>query len=428
MNNITNAIGNNIAKSKYKVSYELVLLLTIGQYINSMIFLAMGLCYLLFLVIVRNHQMIVLKTRTNVCILIFLMITGALSGLMWSSEYSIYLISRDIFYILNPIVFIMIGTYVCITSHQKYDLYKTLIILAATLASIHMINVILNINTVFSGDSGQIRSLLKASGITIVIGIVLLITSSKRNVTYFRKSVRNVLLIICMLSFILSFSRTNLVILVVMLSAFYLTHIRISMRSVKGAIAIIIPVIIVLALAYTIIPSDIITFYTNKLQNSFSELNTAHDWTEPEQIVYNWRGYEIYCAQIEFENGNVFEKVFGYGFGKGIDVGKYAYLVMESAKSEIPFLHNGYYTILIKNGLFGLAAYLLFYFRNILTAVNKIIMRQNIYDSQVLLGVIFALLIAAYFVSGIIYKGTMVEMCLLVGFVGNKLSAKPCPV
>jgi hypothetical protein len=153
---------------------------------------------------------------------------------------------------------------------------------------------------------------------------------------------------------------------------------------------------------------------------SFTEISSNNDWSNTTNIVYNWRGFEINCAKIIFLMGNITEKIVGYGFGKGIYVGEYAYLVMPGSDGSIPVLHNGYYTMLIKNGIVGVILYLLFYFVNIKTAIVSIKNKLNIYESRVSIGILLSLMVTTYFVTGIVSKYSDVVMCILFGYIANK--------
>ena len=64
----------------------------------------------------------------------------------------------------------------------------------------------------------------------------------------------------------------------------------------------------------------------------------------------------MYCELEKFQSANIREQIFGGGFGTQLDVKGKAYLV--TTEEMLPFLHNGYFSILMIWGVFGCAVYL----------------------------------------------------------------------
>ncbi len=99
--------------------------------------------------------------------------------------------------------------------------------------------------------------------------------------------------------------------------------------------------------------------YIERLANSLAEISYLHAPWNHAAIVTNWRGYEVYCELQKFRQAGVIEKIFGGGFGAQLDVHGKAYLV--TTEPTLPFLHNGYFTILMIWGICGCAAYFLMF-------------------------------------------------------------------
>ena len=58
-------------------------------------------------------------------------------------------------------------------------------------------------------------------------------------------------------------------------------------------------------------------------------------------------------------SSNFFEKIIGSGLGRGIHIDYIPYSWSEMVENnQIPLLHNGYYTVLIKIGILGVLALL----------------------------------------------------------------------
>ena len=106
---------------------------------------------------------------------------------------------------------------------------------------------------------------------------------------------------------------------------------------------------------YTAFPA-IFQNYIDRISNSFTEISYDQEPWDHVTIVTNWRGYEVYCEIQKFRNVGMIEKMFGGGFGAQLDVGGKAYLV--TTEPTLPFLHNGYFSILMIWGVVGCIAYI----------------------------------------------------------------------
>lgn len=402
-----------------RISYSLLIMLLVNSLISSELFFVIAFCYLIFLAFIRNHGAIITKTGTNVIYLIIILLIGTSIGLSNIKEYGNHELIRDVFYILNPIIFINIGVYIKKTWGEKYDIYKTIIVLAVILSIISVLSLAGNIEII--KDANNIGTIRKSGYVStsVVLGLVLLLTEEQRGVKYFRKGIKGFFIIICIVPLILSFSRTNLVCFLALFLPVVMNKTRISKRSIKKTFFAFIWTMVIFGAVYKIVPTVLINDFSTKMMRSFTELRTNSDWGDSVNIVNNWRGYEISCAKKVFSMGNIFNKFFGYGFGKGIDVGKWYYLVDPGSNGTIPVLHNGYYTMLIKNGIIGVMFLLMFYIANIKNAIKSIKNKWNIYDSKFNIGVLFALIFSTYYVAGIICKGSDFTMCILIGYISS---------
>jgi len=402
-----------------RISYELLILLLMRYFIGSELFLIIAFCYLMLWIIIRNDGILFINTGSKVYYLIIIMVVGIFIGLVKTGEYGVYPIVRDVFYILNPVIFIQIGVYVQKKWRVKFDVYKTIIVLSAMLSIIGVVSFFSNIELIKEASTvGALKEEMVFTDVSTVVGCVLLITERERGIKYFSKKVKIILMLIFFTYLIVSFSRTNLIVLVLMIMPFVVSNENFG-GTVKRMMTGIVLLAIISSILYVAIPNAVIDNFLYKITNSSLELSTKNDWTNPVNIVHNWRGYEINCAKKIFSQGNLQEKLLGYGYGKGIDVGEYAYLVMDGSSTTIPILHNGYYTMLIKSGIIGIVLYLLFYLDHIKTAFWRIRSKYNSFEAKLYLGVVLALMIITYFVDGIISKKSILEMCLLLGYLSN---------
>ncbi|MDV7144370.1 O-antigen ligase family protein [Tropicimonas sp. TH_r6] len=95
-----------------------------------------------------------------------------------------------------------------------------------------------------------------------------------------------------------------------------------------------------------------------KLRNSIAEIS-FEDGSDRLSMYANWRGFEAYRALVTWQGFNFFEQLFGGGFGQNISLGSSVYFGTGEV-SELPFAHNGYFTVLVKSGLVGVALFVYF--------------------------------------------------------------------
>ncbi len=157
---------------------------------------------------------------------------------------------------------------------------------------------------------------------------------------------------VLILSFVLSFSRTGLVILLVLTAA--VTGL-IGKINIKSILVFLIFVISFSVIILTTPRDDVVTF-RGKIARSVREV-VVKEYTTYRDININWRGHETWKALETFGSGNVLQKIIGHGFGALVDLDMKMILAGEEF-TEIPILHNGYAYILVKTGMTGILCYL----------------------------------------------------------------------
>ncbi len=100
------------------------------------------------------------------------------------------------------------------------------------------------------------------------------------------------------------------------------------------------------------------SFIAEKLKSSLAEMFIG-ELDNYESVIHNWRAYELYEAVSTFLNGNILQKVFGFGFGMTVYL-KYGLLMPLMTLSHIPIFHNGFAYVLVKTGLLGIVLVLFF--------------------------------------------------------------------
>lgn len=95
-----------------------------------------------------------------------------------------------------------------------------------------------------------------------------------------------------------------------------------------------------------------------KLRRSLDEMMPTTGYDDRTMLL-NWRGFEAYNAQLMYDQGSTASKLFGFGLGSEINLGQLVHMSQDMAYQYLPTIHNGFYFVLIKFGIIGVAIYTL---------------------------------------------------------------------
>jgi O-antigen ligase len=321
---------------------------------------------------------------------------------------------RDISYALTPVSLLYTGFWISGSRNIWPGILKILILGGILIACIHIFKFLINPD-ILSQPISDIR--LKAQnpnvslvGLTMVLGIF---QKWFKSGNLFPRYIPGIIALpILITSFVLSFSRTGIVLAIVMAISLVGWVGRINL---KAALTITILFIVFILVLITTPKNDITTF-RGKIARSLIEI-TISDYKDYQDINNNWRGYETYRAVHKFASGSPVHIIFGYGFGSLVDLGMTMNLSGVDF-TEIPILHNGYAYILVKTGLFGILCYLFFYISLIRTALKykKDQDSERAIMSRLLLGCLLCLILSMYVVGGMAEIHNS-EYVLLIGFI-----------
>lgn len=217
---------------------------------------------------------------------------------------------------------------------------------------------------------------------------------------------------------LLYFSRNFIVI--VLLYYFFYYKSRLSFIQWFGAFLILL--ITTLAL-FSFKSSYFVDVFLGKAVNSFSEL-FSDQFSSNSMIINNWRAYEMFSGLNQFQNSEIMQMIFGRGLGTRIDLNGEFWLAGEKY-SSIPFLHNGYITILLKGGVICLLIVLIFLFKSYhnsidylckynLSSINKLSILVLAFTTFIVMGI--------FSISSKI--GTMFFLIFLLNNSSNKTKVK----
>ena len=398
-----------------RINYLSVLYIVIFSYnftsaqIAALIFILLALIFLVF-----GDKSVSSGYLKIVWPLIAIFIVGVM-GIYGHKEKDIV---RDILYALSPIALVFLGQCLADVNLKWQKLLKAIVFSGVILALIHLYRFVLN-PALIGADLTTIGEESYVSGDLVVLAFVLGLFQNRFRLgnLFPRFFPRSVFLVVLFFSFVLSYSRTELVVFLVLCFALlgYLHQFNRRSAFVVAAVAMVV-------LVFSAVPAadDGSVSFVTKLVRSLTEISIS-DYSQQEDINSNWRGFETYRVFATYMSGNALEKVFGQGFGSLVSLG-FTMTLGGSDYDYIPVLHNGYAYILIKTGVAGLLLYGLFYLKLFSIAVsdaNSKNSRKN-FLALLLLGIVLSLAITMYVVGGPPEVHSS-EFVLLLGYLTRRL-------
>lgn len=415
-----------------KIFWIVTIFLILENYIPSELFFILGVLYVVHYIVFKNGMKVFLPFKEYKILVAFLIlgsILGLVYGLVKPSDVTIKDFIRDMFYFLNPLVFIYIGA---IYAKKDVDIYKILnafIIAGGVLSILQLANSFFSIINVAGVSTVENWRDLTGDGIIVAsISIAIILSDTIPEAKKMNKICNSFLLVIMLIEFFITLSRTNFLI-------FVITYIILAIKKVnykvniKRKVILLIPVLGMLLLTIFFIPSNIKESFIEKVMSTKSEISSNHEWERMDEIEGNWRGYETHCAIEQWKGSPTLVQILGSGFGKRIYVGESAFLLLSQTNSNkqptdtIAVLHNGYATMLIKLGVLGVIFYISFYVLLIIKAIRG---RKNVknieYKLLLIVGII--LIIQTYFLNGLFRDVCFYPLVILMGYSGYILDRR----
>lgn len=386
------------------VYIPLIILGCLQPFVTTEMMSLLGIAYFIYLLIHSKGKIKVGNSKLLVIIAIIFLI-GVLMGIrnIGTRNYI-----RDIYYFANPVIFILIGLNLSNTKQDFNKLLKTIVYISLFLSLYGVFSVC--ISSIRGNFLFNFRTYFEYAiwGNVISIGILLAQDGVSNEGIYKKK---NILLMFFIFTVILGMSRTvwiESVIVIVML----LFSDKQKFKVLLKTIFISIFVLFMLILIIRFIPQENVNKIKNKISNSFTEVSSKNTW-DANEVQQNWRGYEIYNAKNQFGNYNVINQIFGSGFGTGIYVGNYTSLVHQSGE-YIYVIHNGFYNILIKDGIVGVILYNLFFIELCIISC-KIYKNTKSKEDLLIFSISICLYIYTYLVKGIFADFLQINALILIG-------------
>lgn len=382
------------------ISIPWVIILSIQSYIDGTILMGGVLIYI---VLRQGRKPHIRKVYgIGMGMLILLLMVGSCIGFIHISQYNTRDYVRDVYYYMQPIVYIYAGYLYCIYDNEKRGFYKTVIIAGVITSVIYLLGVAQNPAILTSATVVDIRNSVGKESFIVLFALFTLLT--KPNI--FSKKIRNIYSIIVGAVFILQFSRTAYGTIAVIACAYLLLQKKISGKAVRGILGALIALII----GWHFLPNALTTDFTTRILKSITEISSKSTFNSLQDVQSNWRGYEINRVTDAIKNADFFTQLFGFGFGKTVDIG---YVVNLGGQdfSSIATFHNGYIFVLLKNGIVGLIVFISFYL-NIVIRYLKV----KGYEANMLVCYALGMLFLTYTKGGLLRGSSIIEVCLMFGF------------
>lgn len=318
---------------------------------------------------------------------------------------------RDLFYYLGPVIYAIFGyilsrRYLC--SLDK--LFSFFFFLGVYLAIAHIIEMAFNIEF-YLNSSGNINDRTKITHF-INISILLMLAGFRFNSLNLKPS-SVILILILMFSMYFSYSRVSIFVLLLFIVGLY----GVNFFKIKRFSAAVI--LISISIAFLIL--DHSSLFLEKLYNSFSELSKTK-FLDDKDINHYWRSYEsIKAIESYFNDGGIFNHLFGYGFGKTSDLG-ISIKLGDNHFTEIGVFHNAYISFLLKTGVIGLFAYIFFSLYFVVQYFHVKVTNQDHIIKQLIAICLLTLLFINFVISAVIQPKVGFVYFIFIGSLFFQLS------
>jgi len=359
--------------------------------------------------------------------LLAILCIGAISGLE-NFIKDPYLYSRGFYYFLQPLLLIFIGFMaVGKSSGLGFKMILRLIIYSALALTIlsyanFLIDLIFGLN--FSLETRYEYGL---NSDFAVLGIMLVYISRFTNYRIFKKTTEISLTIIFFVFILISLSRTNILIMLLILAYPYMARMISFNKQLFIVTAIIFSLVFLGSLFQIALPENYADNFSSKIMNSYAEVlvrdnvaNDDMDYNDYASVNLYWRSQEAFLGLSLFLEGSFTQLFFGQGYGTYADGSIY----FDDKFQQIPIFHNGFITIVLKSGFIGILLYIYFFF--LFAKLSTTINRYNNWSEFLFIKLaipclIYMSLFKTFFIMGFYTPQAPVLLLVLFGVLIKKI-------
>lgn len=375
----------------------------------------------IFIVTWRTGRITIPRIKGILPLIIFL-IYGTFVGLITTMPR---LVTRDLSYFIPTLAVMYIG-YMMQWHYKDKSIDKTLMLVGAIIA----INAIIR-TLMLGSDIAKFDQVRSAMGMHVIencyIFALIFVKKGIGQKVFFSKIWDNVIFVLIIVQISTAFGRTN----IALAATIVFTSIILSFFSnaewrnhiVRKILIWLLVAIIGVVAIETVFPDSITSEYSEKWDKTSDEINPDQEFDSAGDAMSRWRAYEKQSARKQWGKSNLMVEIFGAGVGKGVYVKYIPYTWDEEIyENSIPILHNGYYMILPKGGLFGIVCLIIFFLSGLFIFFKKKKDRVTIKIEVVLLATIgIAMAVQSYMTSGMMAQSFSFVFGILVGSCNAKI-------
>lgn len=407
----------NLSLFKQTICWDVLVLMILGTLgLDEQLFFVISMIYFLYLIF-RNKGKTWIPKIPGIKMYLLFVVYGTLVGIFM---YSFRNVLRDLYYVLPTLLWIFISYHLGIKNfYNKKNMLVTLylygVIVSLSCIIRFLFNLVLDfdfLRTVFGIGVYEI-------GFIFPIMVMDVFVNEK---TIFSKIWDRVGAGVMLIHIVLSFGRIALFQPVIILFVLMLLSAKQKNehKKVIKRIFIVFGVLMIIGVGiYFIMPEYVINAFDEKISVIYTEIDASQDFSSVGEAMNSWRAYEMQAAQNQWKDSNILTKLFGAGIGKGIRL-EYVPYQWEGniSNNEIPLLHNAFYTLLPKGGLFAVFSLCLFFLGSIVKGYKRL--KKNQLDEKegiVLVATSVGAIANAYVVCGPVQQGAFLTWGILMGWI-----------
>lgn len=400
-----------IEKSQ-EIYVGMLIVMMVGTFLTSQSFFLFSIAYFLFLVSKSDFK-VVIPGVPGLKLYIFVLLYSTIEGFIL---YNTRNVIRDLYYVLPTLLWILIGANEAVLYPEK-NLKKTIFIYGAFVTLKALVLFLKS----FSLDFYNLRMIFGLNvyevGFILPISVICILGYKE---VYISKMTDRVIVALMALQVMLSLGRIAILQPIIIFAVLLFMEGREAegKRTLKKISELLFVIIVVFVILFYIMPSSMKNPLMEKVMNSFAEVDSSQEIMSVSEAMNHWRAYEIQAAQRQWKSWWPIPQIFGKGMGKGVELQYIPYTWVGIVENnEIPLLHNGFYTMLIKGGILGIGALLWMFLGNAKKGLRISKYKSKRVEGNILLAISLAAIANTYVVRGPIQQGTFLIWAVLVGWL-----------
>lgn len=292
--------------------------------------------------------------------LVLILIIAIFSSFFFPS--TLYDTIKDFFFLVKPILYILIGYYLVKGIKNKRFLFSIIIYAAFFFAIVHIYLTIYYLNN-YEFDVNQLRNYAGRGNALEIFALVLMFSKKGKELYQFTGKYRNLFKAVLIISFFCYLSRTVTVSVILLILSIN-GYLAITRRGIIYMFGFFTSVLLFYVYLFSV---DLergasgIEGFLYKIKIAPSEIfDSEINVVDHSDLWDHWRAYEAKKALEQLNDTPLSMGLFvGKGVGSLVDL-EFVSPLTEEGIQYITTLHNGYSYISFKSGFIGLLAFLLF--------------------------------------------------------------------